>query len=432
MAAPAPSPALAGSSPLCNRCKEQPATADLRGEQVCKTCFAQFLLSKAVKRLEVLQRELRGPRLPATGRPPRYLVGVSGGPSSAALLHMLVSNLSQHRARGQRPRFEILAVHVATSSDTDTDTDALLSRYRARFPGTPVRAESLSAVLDDPGIDWGALPTADADPDADPDPDRRLETVLSRLPSATSRADVSRLLVRHALLAAAAREQCDVLLLGYNTTALAELTLAETAKGRGFALPWLVNDGAFPAPRRLDDVDGISSSSVSADAQTTAAAEEGRRRRSKATIPVYSPLRELFRKELLTYVANTEPPLTELLVDDGGPPLTNGNGNGNGCGNGAVVSHRDLSIDDVMARYFADVEVNYPSVVANVVRTTGKLARLNDGGDNDWCSLCGVALDELGDERWRGEIGEGIEAMAEGDARGKRKLCYGCERSVRG
>ncbi|KAI1078470.1 hypothetical protein F5B20DRAFT_548238 [Whalleya microplaca] len=442
MAAPTPTPAPAGSV-LCNRCKEQSAITDLRNEQVCKTCFAQFVFSKTVKRLEVLQRSTRGggPRPPptSTARPPRYLVAISGGPSSTALLHILSENLRLHLARGQRPRFELVAVHVDTASSSlppspssPTPPSRLLTNFRTRFPSTPIHSLPLSTSLSSPHISWASLPPLNA---ALP-PAQRLADMLSRLPSATSRADVTRLLVRHVLLLAAAARACDVLMLGYNTTALAELTLAETAKGRGFALPWLVNDGALPVPGDLFtlglDLGGAGGSS-DGGAQTTAAtgvgesplSSLGNGNPSPSSIPVYSPLRELFRKELLTYIANTEPPLTDLVTS-----LAE-----NATDGSTVVSHKDLSIDDVMARYFADVEVHYPSVVANVVRTTGKLTRPEGGGGgdgdgDDWCGICGIALDELGDERWRGEIGEEIGEVEE-DARSKRKLCYGCDRSTR-
>jgi len=87
-----------------------------------------------------------------------------------------------------------------------------------------------------------------------------------------------------------------------------------------------------------------------------------------------------------------------------------------------------------MFRYFAEVEESYPSVVANVARTTGKLVRLlnnnsNDGADHqEGCGMCGMPLDEQGDERWRGELG--MENGHDGGEEGK--LCYGCERSIRG
>ncbi|RYP73057.1 hypothetical protein DL769_004294 [Monosporascus sp. CRB-8-3] len=397
------------------------------GEQK-QSCFATYVSYKTVKRLEVLERETRGKRLPT--RPQRYLLGLSRGLSSTALLHIMHETARQQRERKQRQRFELLVVHVADDDEDDLqdalaagssssstrgesgnrnrnrDREDWLDRYRVRFPGTEIRTLDLSSVLGSPAVDWAALPDTGTEVDANLSPARRLARLFDRLPSATSRADVRRLLTRHALLAAAAERACDALLLGYNTTSLAELTLSETAKGRGFSLPWQINDGPFPVPGRLDlpAAEAVASS-----------------------MPVYHPLREVFRKELDSYAAIAAPPLAELL------PPSDPRGGRNGAG--AVVSHKDLSIDDVMARYFGEVEQNYPSVVANVVRTTGKLSRAAGGGAGEQqgvgggCGICGVALDKSGDERWRGEIGEEMDETAEG---WRRSLCYGCERSTRG
>lgn len=156
--------------------------------------------------------------------------------------------------------------------------------------------------------------------------------------------------------------------------------------------------------------------------------EESKNGSGKETPPlllVYRPLRDVLRKELVTFAGLTEPRLDDLLQDGNGQ----GDGNGKTNGKGAVVSHRDLSIEEVMTRYFAEVEESYPSVVANVARTTGKLVRVGGEqkeGSGNWCGLCRMPLDEEGDERWRGELG------LDSGARTKARLCYGCERSTVG
>ncbi|KAI1828188.1 hypothetical protein F4861DRAFT_489077 [Xylaria intraflava] len=447
-----------GTPPLCTRCKEHDGVLDLRSETVCRTCFTSYVASKAIKRLEVLQRETRSSR--SSSGPQRYLLALSRGPSSTALLHILSENLRRHRERNQRAKFEMVVAFVDVDIDsTDANTakdrrtpettisdpssvSALLNKtsiteadkpaenppsshlpksdqplttdpFAAHFPDITIQTIPLSSILSSPNIDWQPLPAQDTTLS----PPKRLADLFTRLPTPSARADVSRLLTRHALLAAAATHNCPVVLLGYNTTALAELTLSEAAKGRGFGIPWFVNDGAVPAVEH-----------------------------KKEDIFIYSPLREILRKEVLLYLSVAESaagPLLDLFPDrGGGGPL------------GAVVSHRDLSLDDVVARYFVDVEASYPSVVANVVRTTGKLSRTapvgldaaagiakgtGTGAGGRLCGLCGVALDPLGDERWKGELGEadtGTVGAADGD-RGRldvrqSRLCYGCERSVKG
>ncbi|KAJ1335387.1 cytoplasmic tRNA 2-thiolation protein 2 [Microdochium nivale] len=577
----------------CIRCKAHPAAHDLRSENVCTSCFVQYIQNKAIKRLELLQREtraLRSPRrLPA--RPQRYLLALSGGPSSACLLDVLYDNVLQQRAKGQRAKFELLVVHVV---DDDVDVNAgpvvdsretgqkaeesgigettTVRQFRKRFPEVEIRSVPLSDILQLDTIDWSTLPPTDipggpatsyaASPEptlreqqppgnnGDPQTQRRrLAHLFSQLPSATSRADVRRLLTRHLLITTAAVSSCDVLLLGYNTTSLAELTLSETAKGRGFALPWMVNDGVIPLPRSISD-----------NINDRPQAEKGKNEADGTTeIPIYSLLRDIYRKELFVYLTSSsstpsssssppplssstsQPPSTDYTATTEIQPQTplsslipphllpphlrdpsSSSSSSPPAPTAAVVSHRDLSIDDVMARYFADVEANYPSVVANVVRTTGKLAQILGGGGGVGaqkhdqhhhhhhhhveeeeqqqqetgtaggplpahpqqqrkptgsirCGICSLPLDEYGNERWRGELGE-LDAAAAAttstvsstaDAptksattattatkttgtaevtsaaaeqqqqhrqrvRASGKLCYGCERSILG
>ncbi|KAI0841745.1 hypothetical protein F5Y06DRAFT_260355 [Hypoxylon sp. FL0890] len=446
----------------CNRCKEQEGTIDLRGaETVCKACFAYYVSSKAVKRLEALQRDPATPRTKGAGgqrRPQRYLIGLSCGASSTALLHVLTENVRQQRARGQKTaRFEYVVVHVvddtlssfsssvshspASSSTAGSDgaEDSVLAAYRARFPDAELLSIHLSSALILSSIDWTALPSPSTSTDLSPT--QKLSDILNRLPSATSRADVRRLLVRHILVSTAISRKCDALLLGHSTTSLAELTLSETAKGRGFSLPWLVNDGAVPLPPNLNPPPPPNLN-LDPNSNTNGTPNPGAKTTMKC-LPIYSPLRELFRKELVLYLSHTSPPLLDTL------PPSEAVGAKEKNGSGAVVSHRDLSIDDVLSRYFGEVEASYPSVVANVVRTTGKLLRRpnttdHEHGENggyaasngngnssegNTCGLCGAALDEQGDERWRGEIGDREEVH---NGQEKPKLCYGCERSVHG
>lgn len=423
--------------------------------------------------MEQMQRETRnyGSKLPL--RPQRYLLALScGGASSTALLNLLHENLARQQAPqstkinkggkgakggGQRVRFEIVVAWVdcdlsrgppaavadgetPARTETETDADAAWRRYKERYPTFVFHRIPLSAVLSlrTNSIYWSSLPPLNADLAATPH-EQLADLLYTRLATPSSRADVQRLLVRHLLMDAALREGCDVLLLGTNTTALAELTLAETAKGRGFSLPWQVNDGSFQIPSfasYLAPSSGQGSGEAPKDTETPES-ESTPTSNPSSRFFIYHPLREIFRSELKTYITLTDPPLTDLLPAPSSSTSP-----------AAVVSHKDLSIDEVMSRYFAEVEINYPSVVANVVRTTGKLERSagasahTHAGEEEstgantastrsqqkQCGLCGIVLDEAGDARWRGELGEQAPEVEE--RRGK--LCYGCDRSVNG
>jgi cytoplasmic tRNA 2-thiolation protein 2 len=361
-----------------------------------------------------------------------------------------------------------------TKKQQRTGPAARLAAYRARFPGIEFRRLRLEDALGLDTIDWSAvLPTAELDafraslppasssssPSSSSTAQKQQQRAARRLAlthlfthvlpqTPSSREDMVRLLVRHLLIDAAdggrggtrgtgeQEEPYDALLTGHSTTSLAALALAETARGRGFAVPWAVNDGVFTLPRvtgPLGQKHGAGESPAAADSSSS---NNNNSSSSSTTTPpiriaIYHPVRELFRKELVAYSGIAEPSLASVL------PAAPSSANSSA----SVVSHRDLGISDVLTRYFAEVEASYPSVVANVVRTAGKLLTAvgADSGDDqvaarergsaERCGLCGHALDDVGDERWRGELGE---ARQQDESESRGRLCYGCERSVYG
>ncbi|KAK4242466.1 hypothetical protein C8A03DRAFT_11343 [Achaetomium macrosporum] len=388
----------------CVKCRAQEATLESRTQPVCRDCFTKFIAGKCIKQIGLLGKETRHPQS-TTGGPPtttrRYLLGLSLGVSSTVLLHLLNENIEFQLAKGRNAPFELKIVHIDTSIPfkspaLSSPTQQALSRLSQRYRRFEFQYIPLSIALSDPDPDLISI--------SHPPPNNTnrssVQALLTSLPTAASREDILRLLTRQALISMARKHNCQALLLGHSTTALAELTLAETAKGRGYALPWLINDG--PAPSQVSEEESAN----------------GDNSKDKGLL-IYHPLRDALRKELVTYAGLTEPPLTELVVSSGAE----------GQDGAAVVSHRDLTIEEVMGRYFAEVEENYPSVVANVARTTGKLVRAGKTGGGERCGLCGMPLDEVGDERWRGELGlgTGIRTME-----GQGRLCYGCERSTAG
>lgn len=319
---------------------------------------------------------------------------------------MLDENLAYVRAKANPKApvsYELLILHVDTdlrkrNPGETSEAERLLEKYRERFPGLKFQSVPLSDALKLHSVDWAALPGVGSSDD----PGERMRTLFDGLPSVTSRADVLRLLIRHLLLSQAVENRYEALLLGCTTTALAELTLAEVAKGRGFSVPWQINDGPFPVSRNL------APSSSTSDSNGTV----------PSSIYIYYPLRDVFRKEIHTYLNICDPPLTGLVASS----------NSDTRSADPIVSHKDLSIEETMTRYFESVEESYPAVVTNVVRTTGRLDRAG-AVDEDACSVCGMAVDESGDARWKGEIGADVKPG--GDNEGPR-ICYGCERSIHG
>ncbi|KAK0670622.1 hypothetical protein QBC41DRAFT_387928 [Cercophora samala] len=396
----------AGSSPqLCTKCRTQEATHDQRSHAVCVDCFTKFINTKSVKQLGILGKETKPPIIPnpsGSGPPQigtrRYLLGLSLGVSSTCLLQLLHENCQFQLSKGRPAPFELTVVHIYNDTFTTPSTaDTLLLPYKTRYPTFTFLSHPLSSSLTLPSIDWPSLSSSLSLPS----PPTTLPTLLSSLPpSQASQSDITNLLTRHLLLSLTLSTSSQALLLGHSTTAIAELTLSQTAKGRGFSLPWTINDGPLSLP-------------------------------NQHPVLVFHPLRDILRKELVEFTKLTSPPLSGLIPDDSEKNP-----------GAQVLNHKDLSIEEVMTRYFADVEKNYPSVVANVARTSARLVRMLDGEDKKGCGLCGMPMDGEGDERWRGELGErDLGTKEEGKTEteeerhqreGRRGLCYGCQRSALG
>ncbi|KAK4091145.1 hypothetical protein Purlil1_4725 [Purpureocillium lilacinum] len=469
-----------------------------------RDCYVDYVEAKAGRRLGAVARETRTSAAPA---PRRYIAGLSFGASSAVMTRVLDGSAKYHSSAKKgsaAAAFEALVVHVDTdlrfnppppqlpspphsSSPPTTSSSSssssprccspaaarLLDRYRARFPNVSFACVHLSRALRLRTVDWAALlPPGPQKPEEtleqandangkngngeNSDDLERLRRFLDRLPSATARADVTRLLVRHVLLDMALAGSYSALLLGHSTTALAALTLAEVANGRGYSVPWQVNDGLYPVRTYGDDSNsnGPSGGDGAAEEegqqqqqqQRNAAEEvqqEGTRGKKEkettlAHVPVFYPMREVFGAEITQYL-DLAPELGELVA--AAAAVTSSSLSSSGTGTGSIVSHKDLSIAEVMSRYFASVEGPYEGIVANVVRTTGKLDRTAPSSSSSapgagLCGLCGMALDEQGDSRWAGELGDEEEEEDDGDCipgRSPRaRLCYGCKRSVNG
>ncbi|SPJ73664.1 uncharacterized protein FTOL_03394 [Fusarium torulosum] len=380
----------------CKRCKVENASYRLRTDPTCRDCYVQFVAYKLNRRLGALHRDTRSSKKLTTRR---LLAGLSFGPSSSVLAQLLSEQALHHSENKASSPFEPVVVHIDTElSHTEGDSPAqkLLTEYRRVFPHATFECVPLKDVLSVKSIDWSTLPLDAAKPDEDPS--ARLQRLFDALPTLTSRTDVLRQLIRHLLLQKAQDHACSALLLGHSTTALAALTLSEVANGRGYAVPVQVADG-MTTVCTYEAVEG-------------GAAQEA----SRLEFPVYYPLREIFRNELVQYI-DLVPSLKEVVPVDQAGAKTGAN----------VVSYKNLSIEEVMARYFDSVEEGYAGIVANVVRTAGKLERVPY---KSFCGSCGMSLDAEGDSRWAGEIGD--DAGDGPGAAGAGRLCYGCKRSIHG
>jgi len=267
-----------------------------------------------------------------------------------------------------RAGFELHVLHVEESPEAGPghESRARFARLQERYPRH--------------NYHWTQAPTTPETP-AETTAYETI-TLQKSLASASSQADILLVSRTATIVRLAKQHACECVLWGDTTTQLAATILAETAKGRGFSLPWRAADG--PSPYGIDFM---------------------------------YPMREMLKKELRVYATMVSPSLADVVHE---PEDRN-----------VPVSTKNNTIDGLMREYFEGVERNFPSIVANVVRTGAKLqAPASQAGTRN-CEVCRmpVADGTFGLLGWAGDQ----QASNDHDSiRLPGDRCYGCTRSLLG
>ncbi|KAF1967972.1 hypothetical protein BU23DRAFT_542003 [Bimuria novae-zelandiae CBS 107.79] len=356
----------------CRRCKETAAVLVVRKEPLCRDCFIRYVHTKVIKHMESFRVRNADPN-----HQRKLLLALSFGASSVSLLHILDEIRKRQASKTGRTGFTLSVIYV--ESEGQIPDQDLLARVPEAYPDYEFDYKVPHWV-------FNMVPENDKLLDLVPpearnfSSDGKLMSLLKSLNSVTARADVistlrTRLVVEHAKASG-----CEGILWGDSTTRLAEKTLAETAKGRGFSLPWHVADGQSPF--------GIAFN---------------------------YPLGDLLKKELVSYVNVVGDHLPSLVLESA--PTQ------------ASMSSKNTTIDDLMKQYFESVEENFPSIVSNVVRTTGKLEATSTTTATPRCDLCSMPVSDgrFGINGWGGDQHARLDTV--GTSNGTQ-LCYGCTRSI--
>jgi cytoplasmic tRNA 2-thiolation protein 2 len=314
----------------------------------------------------------------------KILVAISGGVSSLSLLHILDGHIIRQKEKTKRQAYTMSVLYVDESclgeeSLPSSSFDTLKIRYPSyEFHRRPI--EDLFEADFLPDEEHNNLISSLPQISAQANSASYLQSILSSLPSSSSRIDL-KVTLRTRLIAQQAKLlNCEVIAWGDTTTRLAERTLAETSKGRGFALPWQTGNSLTPHGIRF----------------------------------IY-PLQDIYRKELHIFASLCEPPIMEFFLQDT-------------LEQKQAVSSKSTSIDDLMRTYFESVELNYPNIVANVVKTSNRLVPPVRTAGQVKCRICSLAFDKstTGIEDWEGN--QQVD-LADGGQQ-TQNLCYGCFRTV--
>lgn len=343
---------------------------------LCSDCFARYVHTKCIKRLESFRVNF------GAEQQRRILVPLSFGVSSITLLHILDLHLKTQKSKTGRTGFEISAIYIE-DPEQKVQAAQLLDKARERYPDHHYASLPLHDVFrmvpDDASIRSLVPQTEET---VGWSPEEHFVRMINSLTSATARADVLSTLRTRLIVEYAKSTGCESVLWGDSTTRLAQKTLAETAKGRGFSLPWQVSDGSSPFDLNF-----------------------------------HYPLRDVLKKELVSYINMADPGLSSLVHETSSGATQ------------ASTSSKNTTIDDLMTQYFESVEENFPSIVANVVRTTSKLEARPDALSDPKCSLCSMPVPggRFGIHGWGGDQQDGDDFES---THARRDICYGCTRSL--
>ena len=345
----------------CARCRIRDGGLRVRNEHLCKECFLNYVGVKVTKRMESnnLRSNLRD-------APKVLLLALSLGPSSLTMLHVLDQNIQRQRQKTGRAGYTLKVLHIVESSQDNSSEgpgNDNFSLVEKRFADhTYIRLPLETAFDEWPSFPSGSIPPNTKGDDPSMSRSTRLKDLLADAARKGFKDEAAGLLRQRLIASVASKNHVDAIIYGDSTTRLAERTLAETARGNGALVPWMTTDASLPK-----------------------------------NAPTIFPMRDLLRKELVLYAELAHPPLSDLLRS----PRTGPD----------PPSSRDVSIGTLMQQYFATVEDQYPSIVANVVRTAGKLGTPKLDDKSEHCSYCNLPILREGSLVDPGQI-----------------HCYSCER----
>jgi cytoplasmic tRNA 2-thiolation protein 2 len=343
--------------PVCVECRDRDGDLNIRNRRLCSECFSRYVNSKILKRME----SYRFKTLDGDQRR-RLLVPLSGGVSSLVLLQVLDAQLRRQITNRNKTAYDLIIAHVVLPDQSASAfNDEQLAQLIQRFSGHSFLPKfALHALLGlDETIEQDLKSLGYQRQHQEPDVEF-FNRIMSSTASVTTHADLQSILLRRLLVAIAKAHGCQSIIWGHSDSRLAALALAEVAKGRGGSVPSTIADGPSPFGVNFNH-----------------------------------PLRDLFKAELDTYASILPEPLvevratTELKIQP--PP-----------------SLRNTAIDSLLTDYINTQGLKYPSIMANVVRTAGKLEARQGS------KLCQVCVQPI-------LSGGGISPTVSA-------LCYGCER----
>ncbi|KAJ3132392.1 Cytoplasmic tRNA 2-thiolation protein 2 [Geranomyces variabilis] len=319
------------------------------------------------------------------------LVAVSGGPSSCCLLEAMKRFHAIDPAMPRKPRkfAKVIVCYVDPSAVLGYPEKAgqiAEAAAAADFECVTVTLESMFLNPDesDPGVVNVDGPSTEAtlvkSATSSLSPKARLQQCFQSLGTATAKEDMIDLLTNKAILRAARRAGCTLVLRGDTSTRMAVNTVAQTSKGLGFAMPIEMAD----------------------------------RPTWPADIEVVRPLRDLSAKQIAIFNRAAK---VETFVT---PGVTSG-------------MPAKASIDRLTEAFVVGLVKDFPMTVNTVLRTAMKVRTECEDKETLRCSFCdGPMQEDSQDWRTKHTVTQLQPTLLQEESLPVASvLCYGCQNLCR-
>ncbi|GAV47689.1 hypothetical protein ZYGR_0H05350 [Zygosaccharomyces rouxii] len=424
------------TEPLCKRCGE-PAVILSRKEHFCSRCFCKFISSKQRKQMmsdpyfqdifKVMHQDKvrSAEQADAQNSSSRILAPLSLGSSSTVMLDVLNDTLNEQKStqRGRTGFYvDVLLCYLESEfQDLKNRVEELsAARYRDNQENIKFHFINLESFFD--GQEFEKLIINDdylCSSKLDSDP-YNLKDLLEQCPNRSSREDLLTFIIRRLVKRYAYQHNHKAILWGHSMTKLADETMSLVVKGRGEHINSLFDSSQLDQDyggkfRHLYPLKDVLLSEV--DAYCYSAGLD---------------------KHLVNYTAQDTLLLQKRCETKASGKLI-----------------KNMTINEMVRKYFDDIEGDYSNVISTVVRTADKLAEPKLIEPNVKCSLCQGNIHTRGSEwlqsitinngcppetqedkqlyeKWyesnlRRERDEYLELMKSVSSQGEdAPLCYGC------
>ncbi|RHZ75829.1 hypothetical protein Glove_209g99 [Diversispora epigaea] len=331
---------------ICIKCKTSTATILIRHSTYCKPCFQHVFVGKFRKNMEKYKTS-------NSKIDEKVMIGLSGGPSSRAMLHLL-SEIFSHELSKKQSFTEVWVCHIDENSifnlkdSTINQVEQIVQKYNSLFIG--LRIEDIYSDEFTSNMEFGQVLKISIDKSKQQEFNEfnatirqnkelsnkeKLQSLLECISNLTSKEDFVWYLKLSLLIQTARKKGCTRLFLGDCSTRLATKIISLTSKGRGSSLP----------------IEILGENNYFGD------------------VIISRPMKDMISKEIGLY--NHYLGFETVFI----PSLTS-------------LQPSKSSIERLTEDFIVGLERDYPSTVSTIARTGSKLTISNSIDDENRCALC--------------------------------------------